>query len=207
VVVVHEGFGLNTHIEDVCRRFAAEGWLAVAPHLYHRTGDSTYGYDDLPSVFREMEMLTPEGVVDDVDAALSHLDGAGVESRRTGVVGFCLGGMISLLVTARRDIGAGVTFYGGGIIEGRFGFPPLSREAEGLRAPWLGLFGDLDTGIPISHVEELRRSAASSEVETEVIRYGEAGHGFHCDQRASYHAASARDAWRRTLQWLDRHIR
>ena len=206
VVVIQEAFGVNDHIEDVCRRFAAEGYLAVAPHLFHRTGDPKLGYTDMAEVFPHMRGLTAEGVLADVDAALAHLQASGISAAKTGVVGFCMGGTVTLIVAAERPVGAGVTFYGGGVTEGRFGFPALVDEAPKLQAPWLGLFGDLDQGIPVDQVEQLRAAAASSSQPTEVVRYAEAGHGFHCDQRESYHESSARDAWTRTLAWFDQHL-
>lgn len=206
LVVVQEAFGVNDHIEDVTRRFAAEGWLAVTPHLFHRTGDPKLGYDDLSVVRRHMAALTVDGVLADVDAALAHLAGAGVPAGRTGIVGFCMGGTVALVVAARRDVGAAVTFYGGGVKEGRFGFGPLVEEATALRAPWLGLFGDEDRGIPVPDVEDLRVAAAASGRPTEVVRYPGAAHGFHCDQRDAYHPEAAQDAWRRTIDWFDRHL-
>jgi carboxymethylenebutenolidase len=100
-----------------------------------------------------------------------------------------------------------VTFYGGGVAEGRFGMPPLVELAPGLETPWLGLFGDEDQGIPIDQVETLRQAAATAPVPTEIVRYQGAGHGFHCDARPdSYHQASAEDGWRRTLEWFGRYL-
>ena len=108
---------------------------------------------------------------------------------RIGVVGFCMGGTVALITAVERG-GAAVTFYGGGVTEGRFGFPPLVDLAPRLRAPWLGLYGDLDQGISVDQVEALRAAAATAATKIEVVRYADAGHGFHCDQRASFHAAS-----------------
>jgi carboxymethylenebutenolidase len=206
VLVVQEAFGVNDHIEDVCRRFADEGYLAVAPHLFYRTGDPKLGYSDISEVMPHMRGLTAESVMADIDHALDYFAGAGVPAGRVGVVGFCMGGTVTLLVTAARPVGAGVTFYGGGVTEGRFGFPPLIDEAPNLQAPWLGLFGDLDQGIPVEQVEQLRSAAATAAQPTEVVRYPDAGHGFHCDQRDSYHEVSARDAWQRTLAWFGAHL-
>lgn len=206
IVVVQEAFGVNDHIEDVTGRFAAAGYLAVAPHLFHRTGDPKLGYDDFSLVRPHFAGITAEGVLEDVDAALDHLRAAGIPTGRVGIVGFCMGGTIALVTATRREVGAAVTFYGGGVAEGRFGFPPLIEEAPRLRAPWLGLYGDRDQGIPIDDVERLRAAAATSGQPTEVVRYAEAGHGFHCDQRADYHADSAVDAWRRTLEWFELHL-
>src|SRR5580700_8882900 len=156
VIVVQEAFGVNDHIEDVARRFAAEGYLAVAPHLFWRTGDPKLGYTDMGEVMPHMKELTRDGVLADIDVALAHLEGTGIAASSTGVVGFCMGGTVTLIVDAERQVGAAVTFYGGGVVEGRFGFPPLVELAPRLRAPWLGLFGDQDKGIPVEQVEQLR---------------------------------------------------
>jgi len=206
IVVVQEAFGVNDHIEEVTRRFAAEGWLAVAPHLFHRSGDPSFGYEDISLVFPAMQALTAEGVLADVDAALSALSSAGIPPERTGIVGFCMGGTVALVTAAQRDVAAAVSFYGGGVTVGRFGFRPLVEEALDLRAPWLGLYGDLDQGIPVEEVEQLRSAATSSGQPTEVVRYPEAAHGFHCDVRDSFHPECAADAWHRTLAWFDEHL-
>jgi carboxymethylenebutenolidase len=206
IIVVQEAFGVNEHIEDVCARLAAEGWLAVAPHLYHRTGDPKYGYDDFSVIMPHMKALTAQGVLEDVDAAIAHLAEAGIGSSATGIIGFCMGGTVALLVAARRNVGAAVTFYGGGVAEGRFGFPSLIEAAPSLQAPWLGLYGDLDTGIPVDDVELLRIAAASSSQVTELVRYADAEHGFNCDRRSSYHEASAKNAWKRSLGWFAAHL-
>jgi carboxymethylenebutenolidase len=206
IIVVQEAFGVNDHIEAVARRFAGEGWLAVAPHLFHRSGDPRLGYDDIAQVMPHVRQLTAHGVLADIDTAFDHLDKTGITSDRTGIVGFCMGGTVALVTAVRREVGAAVTFYGGGMSEGRFGFGPLIDEAPGLRAPWLGLYGDLDEGIPVADVEQLRSAAASSGQPTDIIRYPHAGHGFHCDERGDYHPASAQDAWQRTLAWFDQYL-
>jgi carboxymethylenebutenolidase len=206
LVVIQEAFGVNDHIEDICRRLAEEGWLAVAPHLFHRTGDPKLGYGDFSAVAPHLQALTPDSVLTDLDAALSRLDDAGIEPARRGATGFCMGGTCALICAVERPIGAAVTFYGGGVAEGRFGFPSLIELAPRLGAPWLGLYGDRDQAIPVEQVEELRTAAATSSQPTEIVRYPEAEHGFNCDQRASYHAASSRDAWARMLTWFDRYL-
>src|SRR3954471_6228568 len=193
VIVVQEAFGVNDHIEDVCRRFAAEGWLAVAPHLFHRTGDPKLGYTDMSEIMPHFGALTPDAIMSDMEVAIAHLEEAGFPSSKQGVGGFCMGVTVTLITTAQRQMGAGVTFYGGGVAEARFGFPSLLEEAPKLKAPWLGLFGDLDNGIPVDEVEQLRVEAAKSGQPTEIVRYPEADHGFHCDARSSYHPASAKD--------------
>jgi carboxymethylenebutenolidase len=206
VIVVQEAFGVNDHIEDVCERFAAEGWLAIAPHLFHRTGDPVLEYGDLSQIRPHMEALSPEGVLADIDTAIAAMADHAIPASGCGIVGFCMGGSVALITAAQRALGAAVTFYGGGLTEGRFGFPPLIELGRELQTPWLGLFGDLDRGIPVEAVEQLRVAAAESGQPTEIVRYADAEHGFHCDVRASYNADAARDGWRRTLDWFGRHI-
>jgi carboxymethylenebutenolidase len=206
VVVIQEAFGVNGHIEDVTRRFAAAGYRAVAPHLFHRTGDPVLDYGSFDKVMPHMGALSEAGLLSDLDATFAHLAGEGFEERRVGIVGFCMGGTVAFLAAARHVLGAAVTFYGGGIVEGRFGMPPLVEMAPNLQTPWLGLYGDTDQSIPVEDVESLRVAAARAPVPTEIVRYAEAGHGFHCDARDSYHQASAADAWQRTLTWFERYL-
>jgi len=206
VIVIQEAFGVTDHIEDVSRRFAAAGYRAVAPHLFHRTGDPVIAYDDMQSVMPQLGGLTAEGLDADIVAALEYLRSAGFADRHIGIVGFCMGGSVVVFAAARHALGAAVTFYGGGVGAGRFGMPPLVELAPNLKTPWLGLFGDQDQSIPTDQVESLREAAKNAPVPTEVVRYPEAEHGFHCDARGSYHEASAEDAWARTLAWFESHL-
>jgi carboxymethylenebutenolidase len=206
VVVFQEAFGINDHIQDVCRRFASEGYRAVAPHLFHRTGDPILAYDDYPALMEHLGGLSADGLESDIDATLGYLTSVGFDSSQVGVVGFCMGGSVTFFAAAQRPLGAAVSFYGGGIAEGRFGIPPLAELASELKAPWLGLFGDLDQGIPVDQVEALRKAVEAAKVPTEIVRYPDAEHGFHCDARDSYHEPSAKDAWQRTLQWFGTHL-
>jgi carboxymethylenebutenolidase len=206
VVLVQEAFGVNDHIKDVAQRLAAEGYHTVAPHLFHRTGDPVIPYEDFDSVMPHMKALSAEGITSDLDDAYAHLAEHGFSADRIGIVGFCMGGTVALVAGAQRALGAAVSFYGGGVLEGRFGFPSLVELAPQLQTPWLGCYGDLDQGIAVEQVEQLRAAAARAPVDTELARYPDAGHGFHCDARSAYHEASARDAWGRTLEWLDRHL-
>lgn len=207
VIVIQEAFGVNDHIQDVTRRIAKAGYLGVAPALFHRAGGGTAGYDDFAKVMPLFEGMSDEGVLVDVDATVEHLERQGFPPSRIGIVGFCFGGRVAFLVAARRALGAAVTFYGGGIVAASpMGFPMLLDDAPALQTPWLGLFGDLDKGIPIEGVEELRARTADARVPTEIVRYAEADHGFHCDAREAYHEPSAKDAWARTLDWFATHL-
>ncbi|MCU1352242.1 MAG: hypothetical protein JWM05_1451 [Acidimicrobiales bacterium] len=207
VVVIQEAFGLTPHIGDVCDRLAAAGWAAIAPALFHREGAPVFADDDWEPILKTMGTLNPEGIAIDVDAAVDRLAEEGFPAERVAVIGFCMGGTVVLAAAARRPLGAAVTFYGGGVGQGRFGLPALVELAPGLQTPWLGLYGDRDKGIPVEDVERLRSAAAEAPVATEVVRYADADHAFHNDTRPQvYDEAAAVDAWGRTLAWLDRNI-
>ncbi|CAN5448867.1 dienelactone hydrolase family protein [soil metagenome] len=206
VLVVQEAFGLTDHIRDLCDRLAAAGWSAIAPALFHSQGAPTFAYDDFDHILPVMKELTAEGITADVEAALDHLAGLGIASAHTAVVGFCMGGTVALFTGTRRPLGAAVSFYGGGVIEGRFGLPSLVDLAPALKTPWLGLYGDLDHGILPVQVEALREAAHTAAVATQVVRYDDADHGFNNDARpAVFHEEHAADAWQRMLDWLAEH--
>lgn len=202
IVVVQEAFGLTDHIIDVCDRVAAAGYLAVAPALFHRTGAPVLEYGHLEEVMPHMQALRAEDVLADVDDAFDRIG-----PLTKGIVGFCMGGTVALHVAVQRSIGATVSFYGGGVATGRFGFPSMVDAAPALQSPWLGLFGDLDKGIPVDDVERLRAVLDGVPVEAEIVRYPDAQHGFHCDDRPEvFDAPAAADAWARTLAFFERHL-
>jgi len=207
VIVIQEAFGVNDHIEDVTRRVADAGYHAVAPALFHRAGGGTAPYGEFDKVLPLYEGLTDDGILVDVRATVDHLHAAGCADESIGIVGFCMGGRVTFLVSLELALGAAAGFYGGGIVTGRFRqFPPLIDRAEELKTPWLGLFGDLDESIPVEDVEVIRERLAALDVPTEVLRYATAEHGFHCDARPSYHAEAATDAWARALAWFREHL-
>ena len=163
VIVLQEAFGVNDHIIDVCGRFAAVGYRAVAPHLFHRDGVKALPYD-IELALPHMANLTADGIRNDIAAVREHLAAQGLTLSLTGMVGFCMGGSITCAIAAEDAYGAAVTFYGSGMHKGRFGFRPLVELAPVLRSPWLGLYGDLDAGIPVDQVEDLRSAAAAAHV-------------------------------------------
>jgi len=206
VIILQEAFGVNDHIRDITDRFAAAGYLAVAPHLFHRSGDPELGYDDMQEVVPYIMQLQADEIEADLNATLEHLATSGIEPPQVATVGFCMGGSIAFVAACFWKLGAAVTFYGGGIAQSRFGFPPLFDLAPTLQTPWIGFFGDLDGSIPINEVEGLRTATSNAAVSAEIVRYSEANHGFHCDARSAYHEASAQDAWQRTLAFLDEQL-
>jgi carboxymethylenebutenolidase len=211
VVVAQEAFGVNGHIRDVCDRFAREGYLAVAPELFHRDGRGVeVAYSDMESALRRLRALTNDGLEMDLAAAFQHARSrAEVRPGEVGIVGFCVGGLAAFLAACRLDPDATVSFYGGGIARPRpqFKLEPVIAEARSIRAPILCLFGAEDKGIPPEDVEGIRRALDRLPTAHEVVVYPGAGHAFFSDARPAYHPASAADAWRRTLDWLGRHMR
>lgn len=207
VIVLQEAFGVTAHIRSLLFRLRDDGYVAVAPHLFESIGDPEIPYDEPRAAIAAAGTVERGRLLGDVDASLDLLARTGIPPERVALVGFCMGGSAALAVACHRDVGAAVTFYGGGVTSGRFGFGPLLEEVHGLRAPWLGLYGDLDESIPVSDVELLRSALSSSPHEAEIVRYPLAGHGFHCDARDSYERDSALDAWGRTTEWLRRHLR
>ena len=208
VIVIQEAFGVNDYIRDVTGRFAAAGHHAVAPAMFHRAGGGTAPYDDFAKVMPLFRGVSDDGIIADVDATIGYLRRAGFDDRRIGIVGFCFGGRVTFLIATRRTLGAAVGFYGGGIVTKRLPlFDPLIGDAGRLATPWLGLFGDEDSGISVADVEQLRATLdREAKVAHDIVRYPGAEHGFHCDRRASYQEAAARDGWTRTLEWLRRHL-
>lgn len=205
IVVIQEAFGVTTHIQDVCDWLADSGWYAVAPTLFHRLETQVFGYDDLAPVMPAMKSLNQADIDADLDETFAHLSSKGFDVAKCGIVGFCMGGSVALYVAATRKIGAAVGFYGGGLGESRFGFPPGIELAGRLQTPWLGLYGDRDPMIPVDQVEAARTAASACEVPSEVVRYENGQHGFNCNDRpAVFDADIAADARKRTLAWFDR---
>ncbi len=206
VIVIQEAFGITDHIMDICRRLADAGYFAVAPHVFHRTGDPIIAYDKMQEVVPHIMKLDRDGIEADLKACLDYLAGEGFSGRKVAIMGFCMGGTIAFFAGAQWELGAAITFYGGGIVMGRFGLPTLLEMVPQLRTPWMGNYGDLDQSIPLTEVEVLRRAVAAHGTPVEVNRYPDADHGFHCNDRSAYHEASSKDAWPKTVKFLDSHV-
>ncbi len=192
VIVIQEWWGLNEHIRDVARRFAAEGFIALAPDLYGGVVTTE------PNEARKLAMeLTTEAAVAEIGAALDYLRGRPFVTGGAGIVGFCMGGGLVLQTAARRDdVAAGVVFYGS----------PLSPAAAGtVRAPIQTHLGTADS-ISASAVEAMHAAFAEVGLAHELYLYDGAQHAFFNDTRASYDAEAAAAAWSRTLAWFRRYL-
>ena len=193
VVVVQEIFGVNHHIRSVADKFAAEGYLAIAPAMFDRVERGVQLAYDKPGMAKGVEIVgkvTREGAIADIAAAVQRAAGAG----KVGVVGFCWGGTMAWLASVKVDgVSAAVGYYGGGIV----GLNDLKP-----RVPTMLHFGEQDGHIPMAGV----RDVEAAHPETPVYVYP-AGHGFNCDERGSYDAPSATLAWTRTLDLFGKTLR
>ncbi len=203
IVVVQEAFGLTTHITQIADRLAEAGYYAIAPAFFHRQGAPVFAYDDYEGLLPVMGELSSDGIAADLTAAFEKTAAEGFALSATGIIGFCMGGSVTFFAATERALGAAVTFYGGGVSTGRFGLPSLIDQAPSLATPWLGLYGDQDGSIPVEDVEALRQATAQASVDTDIVRYAEAGHGFNCNDRPDhFNAEAASDAWARSLAFF-----
>jgi carboxymethylenebutenolidase len=204
-IVVQEIFGVHEHVRDVCRRFAKEGWLAVAPDLYVRQGDPA-ALAEISEILEIVKRVPDEQVMRDLDATVEWAGKNGGDAKRVGVTGFCWGGRIVWLwCAASTKPKAGVAWYGRLVGDATPLQPKHPVDVAGeLRAPVLGLYGGEDAGIPLDGVERMR-AALGEESPSEIVVYEGAPHGFHADYRPSYRERDAKDGWRRTLDWFRRH--
>jgi carboxymethylenebutenolidase len=206
LLVVHEVFGLTEHIQDVCRRFAEEGFVTAAPDLYHRLRTKTAPYDDVPTAMGMRKQHTEAQLMEDLDITLRFLAARGeVRSGLCGAIGFCSGGRDAFaLATRSSDVLALVSFYGP--IAAEEPDPPISRAAK-LEAPSLFVFGGHDPLISADQVERVRGTLDGLGKDFEIEVYPDAGHGFFCDERpVNYNAEAAKDVWGKTVDFLYRYL-
>lgn len=207
IVVIQDAFGVSPALEAATARLAADGYLAVAPHLYHRVAEAPVTTFDAARPL--MTSLNGDDMTHDIADAIGYLDAAAIEPAHMGIVGFCMGGSVSLWQAASGRFGASVTFYGGGVSKARWkGVPPGLESGAALTCPWLGMYGDKDRSITVDEVEELRGVVAATGVPTSIVRYANAGHAFALDPESpNYVADSAADSWAHALSWFDAHLR
>ncbi|MFN8455413.1 MAG: dienelactone hydrolase family protein [Anaerolineae bacterium] len=194
VVVIQEWWGLNDHIKDVANRFAKEGFVALAPDLYH--GVVTTEPDEARKMVMALDMAA---AVKEIQSGIAYLrEQKFVAGPKVGVVGFCMGGGLALRTALAEDnLGAAVAFYGQ---------PLAPEEAKGVKAPVLGLYGAKDNGIPVDGVKAMQTALTEAGIENDFHIYEGAQHAFFNDTRESYNPQAAADAWPRTLEWFRKHL-
>ncbi|MGH0031424.1 MAG: dienelactone hydrolase family protein [Myxococcota bacterium] len=203
VIVFMEIFGINSHIRDVTERVAKEGYVALAPDYFHRTGPGVeYGYDDdgMAKGMALLNQLDADEMIADATAAHAYLAGrSDVDGDKVGAMGFCIGGHMTYLTACTVPVRAAASFYGGGIAapQGPGGGASTVSRTSGISGKILCLFGQEDTLIPQDQVATIREALEKAGTDHEVVVYPGADHGFFCDQRATYQEAAAKDAWSR----------
>ncbi len=212
VLVFMEIFGINGHIREVTERVAREGYVALAPDYFHRTGPGVeYGYDDegMAAGMKLLGALRADEMISDARAAIAFLRGRpDVHGQRIGAMGFCIGGHMTYLTACETDVKASASFYGGGIAADKGpggGESTLSRTSK-IHGYLLALFGGKDGMIPESQVDAVRKALSHGNVRHEAVVYPDADHGFFCDQRASFNKPAAEDAWRRVKELFAREL-
>ena len=203
VLVYMEIFGVNPHIRDVADRVAREGYVALAPDYFHRTGPGAeFGYDEkgFAGGMKLLSALKADEMIADARAAIAYLRGRkDVRGDRIGAMGFCIGGHMTYLTACETDVRAAASFYGGGIAapQGPGGQASTIGRTGKIKGRLLCLFGGKDAFIPIDQVDAIRDALAKAKTRHEVVVYPDADHGFFCEQRPTYNEAAAKDAWER----------
>lgn len=212
VIVVNEIFGIHAYIKDVCRRFAKLGYVAIAPDYFDRAGDpSMLDFTDTGArekIFAIVGTATNEQVMADTDGAVAWLEKQSfADATRLAITGFCWGGAVTWMYAAHNPkVKAGAAWYG------RLAPRPNQTEerkwpteiAADLKAPVLGLYADLDAGIPLGEIDQMRAAlqAAGNPTGSRILVFADTQHGFHADYRPSYNKDAAERAWMRAIDWF-----
>jgi len=197
VIVLQEWWGLVPHIKDICDRFAAEGFVALAPDLYH--GESTKSPDEAGKLMMALKIDEAEK---DLRGAINYLlKQEATSGDKVGTVGFCMGGALSLYAASKnRQVAACVVFYGI--------HPNVKPDLANLQAPVLGIYAERDAYVPPSAVRELEARLKEFGKSSEMHIYPGLDHGFFNDTRTDvYDEAAARDAWNRVLKLFREHLK
>src|SRR4051812_45645099 len=192
IVVIQEIFGVNSHIKSVADGYAADGYVAIAPAMFDRVQknfDVGYTPPDIEKGREIRAKITTDMAMKDTQAAVNEAKKAG----KVGIVGYCWGGFVAWMASAKvSGLSAAAPYYGGGILD--------NADIEP-KVPVMGHFGDKDQHIPVAGVKKL----AEKHKKQQIFIYA-ADHGFNCDQRGSYNAPAAKQARARTLEFFRKHV-
>ena len=210
IIVIMEAFGVNSNITGLAQRFAAEGYVAAAPDLFHRSGRLRFApYDKLQEMREELRVGFGDASIDaDVQATIDSLRNDSSVSGGIGIVGFCLGGRVSMQSAVRTSgLSAAAIYYGGFMLPDDPASFNALREADGLAIPVAGFFGEEDQNPSPEQARSLDERLTSLGKEHTFHYYEGAGHGFVCDERSSYHAGAAADSWEKTMAFFAEKLR
>jgi carboxymethylenebutenolidase len=198
VIVIHENRGLTDHIQDVVRRAAKAGYVAVGIDLLSRAG-GTAKFTDPQQATGAIGQVKPEEAVADLKATMTYLQGlTGVQKDRLGVTGFCWGGgQTWRIVTEAPEIKAAVPYYGPA---------PAVDQVKNIKAAVFGIYGETDQRINAG-IPDLEKALKEANVTYQIKIFPGVGHAFHNDTGANYNADAAKDAWSQTIAWFDKYLK
>jgi carboxymethylenebutenolidase len=204
IIVIQEIFGIHEHIQDICRRLAKQGFLAVAPSLHARFGDETKLSSISDIMNNIVSKVSDEQALRDLDNTVTWAAANKGNTDKLGVTGFCWGGRMTWLFAAHQPkLKAAVAWYGPVNTPKTALTPNVVLEmATSIKIPVLGMYGAQDTGIKVADVEALRDKLKAAGSKAEIVIYPEAQHGFNADYRPTYNKAAAEDGWKRMLAWF-----
>ena len=200
VIVIQEIFGVNSHIREVTDRFARAGYVAIAPAIYQRLApgfEAGYTADAIKLGRQYKDLTKRDELLSDIQAAIDYLKTLpSVKPDRVGCIGFCFGGHVAYLAATLPDIAATASFYGAGITTmcPGGGAPTINYTSQ-IKGSLYAFFGMNDASIPSAQVDAIATALQTHHIPHQIFRYADADHGFFCDQRASYNAPAAQDAW------------
>lgn len=211
VMVVHEIFGVHEWIQDVCRRFAKLGYLAIAPALYARQGEIK-DLKDSREINRQIYSKIPDTQsMTDLDSTVAWAAKNSGNTTKLSITGFCWGGRITWLYAAHNPkVKAGAAWYGRVVPTANSPVNALQPTtpidyAKDLKVAVVGLYGGLDTGIPLDGVQRMQDELKKGKSKSEIIVFPNAKHGFHADYRESYNRQSSEEAWAKVLAWFKKN--
>jgi carboxymethylenebutenolidase len=210
IIVVHEIFGVHEYIKDTCRRFAKQGYLAIAPEFFVRQGD-VMQYKTVPEIFANVvSKVSDVQVLADIDATLTWAGVNGGDANKVGITGFCWGGRIVWMASAANPkLKAGVAWYGRLMTQVNPATPTHPHDiADKLNWPVLGLYGGKDDGIGLDTVEEMKTRLSfggKASQDSQFVIYPDAPHAFHADYRPTYRKEAAEDGFKRAVAWFKQY--
>ncbi|MDB5889129.1 MAG: twin-arginine translocation pathway signal [Rhodocyclales bacterium] len=204
VLVIQEIFGVHEHIQDICRRLAKKGYLAVASSLHARFGDETKISSIAEIMSTIVSKVADEQVMRDLDNTVAWAAKNKGNIDKLGVTGFCWGGRQTWLYAAHQPkLKAAVAWYGPVNTPSTPMTPQAVKDiATRITVPVLGMYGEADSGIKVADVEALRAALKAAGSKSEIVVYPGAQHGFNADYRPSYNKDAAEDGWKRLLAWF-----
>ena len=211
VMVVHEIFGVHEWIQDVCRRFAKLGYIAIAPALYARQGEVKDLKDPREINTKVFSKIPDTQSMSDLDATVAWAGKNSGNTKKLSITGFCWGGRIVWLYAAHNpNVDAGAAWYGrlaptpNSPVNAAQPTTPIDHVKE-LKVPVIGFYGGLDTGIPLDSVQRMQDELKKGKSGSEIVVYPNAKHGFHADYRDSFNKEASEDAWKKLLAWFQKN--